>query len=200
MTRRVAYRVFDEFVSKADYLVDSHSADLGEDASRSVIIWKTQDEALQRKMVDMASCFDVDYIDSSPIEGQSGEAMRRFGTPCIMTESGAPYPIREVDVNFHLEGLKNLMRHLHILPGEAKLVQVPLNPKSQRLHSDHGGVWRRKVEIGQRVKDGERLGEVSNLLGDEIQVVDAPSSGKVTFLRTHYSVNAGDTLLILTEV
>ena len=200
MTRRVASTVFDQFVSKADYLVDAHSADLGEDASRSVIIWQTTDEALQQKMVEIASCFDVDYIESSPIEGQTGEAVKRFGIPCIMTESGAPYPIREVDIKFHLEGLKNLMRHLRMLPGEVKLVNVPLNPRSERLYSGHGGAWRKKVEIGQRVKEGDRLGEVSNLIGDEMQVVDAPFEGKITFLRTHYSVNAGDTLLTITEV
>lgn len=199
VTRRVAHAVFESFVSKADYLVDCHSADLGEDVRRAVFIFRTDDEGLHARMVEMAGCFKPTLVETADISGNTGEAVTLYGIPCVMTESGTPYPIREEDVLFHLDGLKNLLRHLDMMKGEATLGSPPVDPKAQRLWAEKGGIWRRGVEAGERVKKGQRLGEVSNLVGGTLQEVTAPFDGVVSFLRTHYSVNAGDTLLWVAE-
>jgi len=69
-----------------------------------------------------------------------------------------------------------------------------------RDRAERGGIWRRDVEAGERVREGQRLGEVSDLVGGTLQEVTAPFDGVVSFLRTHYSVNAGDTLLWVAEI
>ena len=58
MTRRVANAVFSHFVAKSTHLVDLHSADLGEDATRGMFIYRTEDQGLRSQMLDMALCFD----------------------------------------------------------------------------------------------------------------------------------------------
>jgi hypothetical protein len=199
MTRRVAHAVFDSFVSRSDYLVDCHSADLGEDATHGMFIYRTDDEDITRRMTEMARCFDCDCIETIDISGNTGEAVRLYGIPCIMTESGAPYPIREDDVLYHYMGLRNLMRHIGMLDGEAALGDQRVDPPSQRLWARSGGLWRRKVDVGQRVKEGQLLGTVSDLHGETLQVATAPLTGVVNFLRVHYSVNEGDTLCWVTE-
>jgi predicted deacylase len=117
-----------------------------------------------------------------------------------MIESGAPYPIREEDIEYHFAGAINVMRHLKMLQGEETKYYPPIEPTSQRIWAEKGGVWRRKIETGQQVKKGETLGKVCNLLGETIQTVSAPFDGVVSFLRVHYSVNSGDTLLWLAQV
>jgi len=197
ITRRVAHAVFESFVSKSHYLVDCHSADLGEDATRLIFIFRTDDEELTRRMVEMARCFRCDFIETTNIAGNTGEAVNLYGIPCVMTESGTPFHIREEDIRFHQEGITNLLRHLGMLEGDAILGDPPVDPPTRRLWSEHAGIWRRKVEAGQRVKEGEKLGEVLDLLGEVRQVAEAPFDGTVSFLRIHYSVNQGDTLLWL---
>jgi predicted deacylase len=199
MTRRVAHAVFDSFVCKSDYLVDCHSADLGEDATHGMFIYRTDDEDLTSKMTEMARCFDCDFIETTGISGNTGEAVRLYGIPCIMTESGAPYPMREDDVLYHYMGLRNLMRHIGMMDEEAALGDQRVDPPTQRVYARSGGLWRRKVEAGQRVKEGELLGTVSDLHGEPLQVATAPLKGVVSFLRVHYSVNEGDTLCWVTE-
>ena len=199
MTRRVAHAVFDSFVCKSDYLVDCHSADLGEDATHGMFIYRTDDEDLTNKMTEMARCFDCDYIETTEISGNTGEAVRLYGIPCIMTESGAPYPIREDDVLYHYIGLRNLMRHIGMMDGEAALGDQRVDPPTRRVWAKNGGLWRRRVEAGQRVKEGELLGTVSDLHGETLQVAIAPLKGVVSFIRVHYSVNEGDTLCWVTE-
>lgn len=199
VTRRVAHAVFHHFVSKSDYLVDCHSADLGEDATHGMFIYRTEDAGLTSRMIEMARCFDCDFIETTGISGNTGEAVRLYGIPCIMTESGAPYPIRDDDVLYHYMGLRNLMRHIGLLDGEAALGDQRVDPPSRRVWAKSGGLWRRRVEAGQRVEEGQLLGVVSDLHGGTIQTATAPLQGVVSFLRTHYGVNEGDTLCWVTE-
>jgi predicted deacylase len=200
ITKRVAFHVFDKFVSRSDALIDAHSADIGEDVTRGIYIYKTEDTELFGKMIELAGCYRSALIETTDISGNTGEAVNVYGIPCLMIESGAPYPIREADVQYHYDGAVNVMKHMGIIEGESERSTQMVNPNSNRLWARKGGVWRRRVEAGQRVKKGEVVGTVCNLLGEEIQTAEAPFDGVVTFLRVHYSVNAGDTLLWVAEV
>jgi hypothetical protein len=196
---RVADKVFSEFVSKSDYLVDCHSADVGEDVKRGMFIYKTENTELFERMICMAKCFDCDFIETTAIQGNTGEAVNLFKIPCIMTESGTPYPIRETDVEYHYNGIKNLMNYIGMTKVEIKLEEKPLNPKTTRIWAKTGGIWRKNIEAGQRVEKGDVIGLISDLTGQARQTIKAPFKGVVSFLRIHYSVNEGDTLLWLTE-
>jgi len=194
ITKRVAYHVFEHFVSKSDVLVDAHSADLGEDVTRGIFVYKTDKKKLFDKMVELASLYNPALIETTNISGNTGEAVNKYGIPCLMIESGAPYPIRETDVQYHYDGAVNLLRHLGMLEGESASYHPPLDPPSKRVWAVKGGVWRRKIEAGQRVKKGEELGTVCNLIGETIQTAYAPMDGVISFLRVHYSVSSGDSL------
>ncbi len=200
ITKRIAHTIWTEILSKSDYIIDAHSADLGEDATRGIFIYKIDKPNLTLKMKEMAQCFDIDYIEETNISGNTGECVSRLSIPTVMTESGAPYPIRDRDVEWLVDGVTNLMRHLKMLPGETVIRNVPVNPPSTRLWSRFGGVWRRKIEVGQKVREGETLGVISGLTGEKLQNIFAPYDGTITFLRTHYSINEGDTILWITRV
>lgn len=195
ITKRVAYQVFEHFVSKSDVLIDAHSADLGEDVTRGIFVYRTDNKKLYDKMVELASQYNPAFIETTSISGNTGEAVNIYGIPCLMIESGAPYPIREKDVQYHYEGAVNLLKHMKMLEGKAAKYNPIVDPSSQRLWALKGGIWRREVEAGQRVKEGEALGMVCDILGEQIQSVASPFDGVVSFLRVHYSVNSGDTLL-----
>ncbi len=200
MSRRVAHTLFEEFVSKADYLIDSHGGDLTEDIRRFVIIGETDDEDLHRKMVEMASCYDAAYIQVSSIRGSTGEALRKYGIPCITPESGTPYPVREDDIRFHHDGILNVMKHLGMLEGEPEIRKLKVNPQRERLFAERGGIWRQKIMAGQRVEKDTVLGEVVNLFGETLQTVRAPFDGLANNSRTSYVANTGDTLIWVVKV
>jgi predicted deacylase len=199
ITQRVAYNVFEHFVSKSDVLIDAHSADLGEDVTRGIFIYKTENTELHDRMVELASLYNPALIELTSISGNTGEAVNKFGIPCLMIESGAPYPIREEDVEYQYNGAVNVMRYMGMLEGESRRYNPPFNPPKQRIWAKNGGIWRRRVEAGQKVEKDMVLGTVCNLLGETQQIVQAPYDGIVSFLRVHYSVNSGDTLLSLAK-
>jgi len=200
MSRRVAHTLFTEFVSKADALIDSHGGDLTEDINRFVIVGRTDDEELARKMIEMASCYDSHYTRVSDIRGSTGEALNKYGIPCLTPESGTPYPAREEEIDFHHDGILNVMRYMGMLEGEPEMRKLKVNPEQVRLFAKRGGIWRQKVEAGQRVKEGEVLGEVVDLFGETLQTVKSPFDGVANNSRTSHVVNTGDTLLSVVKV
>jgi predicted deacylase len=200
MSRRVAHTLFEEFVSKADALIDSHGGDLTEDINRFVIVGRTDDEELARKMIEMASCYDSLYTRVSDIRGSTGEALNKYGIPCLTPESGTPYPVREEEITFHHDGIMNVMRYMGMLKGEPEMRDLKVNPEQIRMFAKRGGIWRQKVAVGQRVKEGEVLGEIVNLFGETLQVVKSPFDGVANNSRTSHVVNTGDTLLSVIKV
>jgi len=200
MSRRVAHALFDEFVSKADALIDSHGGDLTEDINKFVIVGNTEDEEIRKKMVDMASCYDAHYIRVTDIKGSTKEALDLYGIPCITPESGTPYPVREEEIRFHRDGIMNVMRYMGMLEGESALGKLKVDPTQERLYAKWGGIWRQKVEAGQRVEKGDVLGEVVNLFGETLQTVRAPFDGVANNSRTSHIANSGDTLIYVVKV
>nr|MBC8463155.1 succinylglutamate desuccinylase/aspartoacylase family protein [Candidatus Bathyarchaeota archaeon] len=138
ITRRVAFHVFDKFVSKSDALIDAHSADIGEDVTKGIFIYKTDDKKVYRKMVDLASCYRPALVETTSIAGNTGEAVNFYGIPCLMIESGAPYPIREADVQYHYDGAVNVMRFMGMLEGETERSTPLIDPPSVRLWAKKG--------------------------------------------------------------
>jgi predicted deacylase len=92
------------------------------------------------------------------------------------------------------------MNYIGMTEDEIKLEEKPVNPKTRRIWAKTGGIWRKNIESGQRVEKGDLVGRISDLTGRTKQTINAPFSGVISFLRIHYSVNEGDTLLWLTEV
>ena len=201
MSRRVAAALFENFVSKADALIDSHGGDLTEDIYKFVIVGNTENKEVYQKMLDMAACYDTLYTASTDIGGGTGVALNKYGIPAITPESGTPYPVREEEVAFHYHGIINVMKYMGMLEGQPEIKKdVTVNPKSVRLYAERGGLWRQKVRAGQRVKKGEELGEIVNLFGDTLQTVVAPYNGVANNSRTSMVVNSGDTLLSVLNI
>jgi hypothetical protein len=200
VSRRVAAGLFKEFISKSDALIDSHGGDLTEDINKFVIIGKSEDKGIYKKMVDMASCYNAHYIRETDISGSTKEALDIYGIPCITPESGTPYPVRTDEVDFHYDGILNVMKYFKMIKGKPKIKPLPVNPEQVKITSEHGGLWYQLVEAGSKVKEGDLLGKVCDIFGDELQLVTAPYDGLVNNSRTSVSVNSGDTLLYVVKV
>jgi hypothetical protein len=201
MSRRVAHTLFDNFVSKADALIDSHGGDLTEDIYKFVIIGDSKESEIRKKMVDMASCYDTLYIRTTDIKGSTKEALDIYGIPCITPESGTPYPVREDEIEFHHQGILNVMKYFGMLEGKPDMKKdLPVDPEQVRLHADRGGLWLQRVGAGERVEEGQVLGEVVDLFGETLQVVRAPFDGVANNSRTSVVANTGDTLIYVVKI
>jgi uncharacterized protein len=200
MSRRVAHLVFNEFVSKSEFLIDSHGGDHTEDINRYVIIANTNDEKLKKNMIDMASCYDSHFTQTTNIVGSSKEAMTKYGIPCITPETGTPYPVKPNDIAWHSDGIINVMKLLGMIEGKPKLKKQPLNPEIHKVVAEHGGLWIQRIDAGTHVKKGEVLGEVVSLIGETLEKFEASCDGVICASRTCVTVNQGDVVAQIADI
>ena len=196
LSRRAAHVVFSEVVSKCDALLDNHGGDITEDIDDMVIARQGEDEEVNRVARDMAACYPTKYI--SLMERGGGltmTAMDEYGIPCVTSEAGTPFPVRERHVRFHYEGIMNNLRYFGILDGEPEMVKPLVNPKRYRFTAERGGIWHSFVELGQSVRAGEEVGNMTDLFGNVLETYEAPEDTVVSFLRVFYSVNCGEPLI-----
>lgn len=200
LSQRTAYVVFNDVVSRCDALADLHGGDIGEDIDSMMIYGSGGGEEVERMALDMARCFDTEYVSKLPetVSGLSMTAQAKYGIPCVTSEAGAPYPVRERHIRFHYDGVMNLLKYFKVIQGEPVLVDPVKNPKGYRFKAEYGGIWHGFQELGSRVKKGEKIGEVTDLFGNALQTIIAPEDGKITTVRMFYAVNQGEQLIKLT--
>jgi uncharacterized protein len=199
LSQRIAHTVFDKVVSRCDALLDCHGGDINEDIRGFVLAGKGEDESVNKVALEMATCFPTRFISLLPVSstGMTMSAQSRYRIPCIISEAGTPFPVREEEVLFHYEGIINVLKHFGVIEGAPSRVEPIISKGGVRFLAEEGGIWRPNVVAGQEVKAGDKLGEITNLFGEVQQNIEAPKDGLVGMMRCFYSVNCGELLVSL---
>ena len=103
------------------------------------------------------------------------------------------------------EGVFNLLRYLGIISGKLRT-----QPVERHLYGDgdidrgvaagQRGFLMTLVSLFQRVRAGERLGYLCDLLGKTIENYPAPSDGVVAMVRAFPVVEQGESLFLLADL
>ena len=202
LSKRTAHVIFSKIVSKSDALVDCHGGDITEDLDCYVIARVSKDENLNKQAIEMARCFPGKVIMArgGGTPGTTGEAQDLYGIPCITSEAGVPYPVRERHVKFHSDGIENLLKYMSIIDGTPKSYDAKVNPEEYSVRAEKGGIWYPSVEIGDHVEKGQKIGSLKDLFGNTIKTFTAPQDGWIRFLRVWYSVNIGEPLFMVSFI
>jgi hypothetical protein len=196
-TERLAYALF-KVIKLGDAYVDCHGGDINEEILGFVVAAVGDAPMLNNTALELAQCFNTGFIHCFPAEpGLSISAQNLLGVPSIMPEAGTPFPISEECIDFHVEGLMNVLRYLEIIEGDIVRYQSFVSPERVKLHSKNNGVWNCYVELNQRVEKDELIGAVKNQYGDILEEIKAPESGIIGMKRCYYSVKKDEMLVVL---
>jgi predicted deacylase len=128
-TERASYLITKEVVDKCDNLIDFHGGDLDE-SLRPYSYWTiTGNQAQDEASKQLVLAFGLDHIiiaadrprDPAQSRYLENTASTR-GKPSFAAEAGHAGTVESDDVTALVNGSLNVMRHLKMLPGEAKLV------------------------------------------------------------------------------
>lgn len=194
-------------LSRADYYIELHGGDIPEALAPFSVAVKTEDEALDQKILDMAVAYNIPLIirrtpKSAPAAlGSAFEKAIQRGIPAILTESGQQGILNLEDAKVHLTGLLNVMRKLGMIGGE--IVNT-----AQRIYMDfHGairnevvGMWYPCVKLNQLVVKDEVVGNIRDYFGNPLVAIKAPVDGQITVIRTSPSVGVGNVLVELHKI
>jgi predicted deacylase len=198
-TERLAYELFETVIRPSDYHLDLHAGDQVE-ALEPFAIFDVS--SVEEKSRAMANAYGLGYAvrterSSSPIAGTSSTAAAEVGIPAITAEAGGRGLIDDVSVGLHLNGIRQVLSSLGVLPA---LTTAPRRPAELCsgwvwLRSSTGGWWASSVSPGEHVKAGVLVGTVRSLDGRSTEEIRAPADGVPLFVTTSPAVGAEGLLM-----
>ena len=196
-TDRLAASIFEQLIEPADVLLDLHGGDLVEALEPFAIYDASPHE---ERMHAIALAFGLPYVvrqelDESGLGGMSSSAAARAGIPAVIAEAGGCGQLEEAATAMLVDGVRNVLRHLEMLPGEPDPPRSRVVGKFVWCRASQDGWWQPVVRAGDEVAEGQLLGSLRTLYGDVIEDLRAPRDGVVLFLTTSPAVSVDGPLL-----
>jgi predicted deacylase len=199
----LAHVLLHEVIGICQYHIDCHGGDLGE------ILWPysgyalTGDPERDRQGQTLARLWSPGivalYREGSllpPTMGSLTFQATRQGVVSILAEAGSNGTLDPADAAIHMRGIRNVMRHLGMIPGEPDVVGERVEPAGQFVVSARrGGLLRLKIGIGEEIQEDQEIAEVANLLGEIVECIRAPRAGIARLIWAHKAINTGDPIV-----
>jgi uncharacterized protein len=194
-------------------VVDMHCGD-GNESLRPFSYWEPIGKTgLDERAKQMVLAFGIPNIvidRSDPADPAKslycGNTGMTRGKPSITVESGGMGETREEDIARLESGVLNLMRHLRMLEGQARMPeQVTWYEPSQVLSfptnlPEKTGVFHPEARKAQMVDKDALLGYVTDFFGRKIYELRAPFAGEVLYIIGTPPVGAGEPLAFIGAV
>jgi predicted deacylase len=195
---RIAAAVTDRLIKGSDYLIDLHAGDLPE-ALEPFVFYDAS--PVEQQARDLALTYGLGHMvrqssDGRTVAGSTSAAAADLGIPSFTAESGECGILARDAVDRHLRGLRNVLRHLRLLPGEAVVFDRPVEHDGWIwMAATDAGWWQPAVETGASVAEGDLLGTVSPVIGGTPTRITAPAPGVPLFITSSPAVRADGLLL-----
>jgi len=191
---RVANLFVKEILSKCQYAIDLHTGAIHRDNLPQVRVHLDNPSAAA-----MAHAFGVPLVIDAPIrDGSLRGAGDDLGIPIITYEGGEALRFDEPAIKAGVDGVRNVMMHLNMLPPRKKPKKSYdsfVAKSSHWVRAPADGLFRGRVQLGKRVEKGELLGVINGPLGDAEVAVPAPAAGIVIGMTHLPLVNEGEALV-----
>ena len=200
LTERIAARLVADVITGADALIDLHAGDGNEALRPYVYVPRTGNPAVDGPSRALAEAFGLDHVVIDPLDARAlasastaDAAAWRLGIPAITTETGQQGQRDPRHVALAVEGVRNVLRSLGMLPGAvAPPPAIVWLEGYEVVTSPADGVFFPAVEPGWTVAEGARLGRLVDLFGEPLATLRAPFAGIVTYVVATPPLNEGD--------
>ncbi len=209
ITERVAYAVA-ALIRSADYYIDLHSG------GTTLCVLPLVGYALHAdvRVLDaqrrMARAFNLPIVwGTTPHKGRTLSVARDANVPAIYTEYLGRGLCSQQGINDYFEGCLNVMGELGMIdrtPPVSRVERVIEDPRPDSGHlqicnpAPVTGFWEPAVELGQRVKVGDLLGRITDVLGDKIHEIKSQQAGIILCLTTFSRVLEGYSVAVVLEI
>ena len=190
---RIAAAVTEALIMGSDYVIDLHAGDLPEALEPFVFYDASPVEGRAR---ELALAYGLGHMvrqspDGRTVTGSTSAAAADLGIPSFTAESGECGILAADAVDRHLRGLRNVLRQLRLLPGDAVAFDRPVEHDGWIwMRTADAGWWQPAVGTGASVGEGDLLGTVSPLIGGTPTPIIAPAAGVPLFITSSPAVCA----------
>lgn len=194
MAGRLANIVLTEVVAKATHGIDLHTG----------AIHRTNFPQVRADLDDpdtatLADSFGVPVIINAGLrEGSLRAATGEYNIPILVYEAGEALRFDETSIRAGVNGIVRAMRHLGMLKKRSakRLDAVPLTIRASRWErAPISGILRAAIELGESVREGDRLAAISDPFGEnEVEIssrFDGVVIGRDALLKTRNLAQSG---------
>lgn len=205
-SQKIAYTLFNEIISKANYYVDMHGGDIHESPVPCTMFYKTGNKDLDSDSEFLAESFRTKYILSPKRPGWVPSRLTwteapKKGIPAAVAEIGEGDRLREEDTSIHLNGVLNIMKSLGMIEGEtSEPVKHEVSHRMELIFARHEGMFHPKVKPGSTVSEGDLLGEIRGIWGETVETLVSPINGFIMWIIHNPATTYGETLATIGEL
>lgn len=209
ITEQVAFAL-STLIRAADFYIDLHTGGTGLmvlPLSGYTLHPDPNVLAAQRRMANVFG-LDVVWGTDPNLDGRSLSVARDAKVPAIYCEYLGGGRCDPAGIDAYVRGCRNVMIELGMLDGTPDIPQPPLIVEDPRPGAGHmqvnhpspcEGFFEPIVTLGQRVRVGDLLGTVCDVLGQRVERIESRYTGVVIVLHTFPCVSAGTSVAVVME-
>jgi predicted deacylase len=197
-TERLAHVLFSELIVKADVAIDLHTPTTGGEYLPFAFVPPASYGESATLARSMAQAFGVRAIlgfegsrytsNQTPHVAAAARGVAAFGI-----ELGAGGRVNPAQVAAGSAGVRNVLKHLEMLPGEARVNDIPAELRQLvPVRADRAGLLEVSHDVGGLIEQGETLATITDICGTGHSVLAAPVSGIVMRKATFPVVCTGE--------
>lgn len=201
MASRLAYRLCNDLMQHADYLVDMHTPTTGGRYAPFAFLPPVRIGAIVEESEKMAKAFGADFVlatnDGVYVQESSPHThMAMQGKVALGLEVGEGGQIDAEVTDRGLTGLRNMLRSIGMLSGDMEEIGRKLVVSSMTaIRATRGGLLHREVELNENVTKGHLLATITDLFGDVVEELRAPHDGPIVRITTFATVESGERVI-----
>jgi uncharacterized protein len=177
----------------ADFVVDMHAGEFVQDLTPYVGVPWLDDGHLWQRSLELATAFDVPFINRRALAETSialPRALLEVGIPNVWTEIGRNGLPEPTAIDLQYNGLVNMLTLLGVLPGSGvRYAPRWVGPKHWSIFAEQSGLWHPRIHGGEPVAAGQVLGELTDFFGDHLHTFTAPADALATYVCTSPAVD-----------
>lgn len=190
-SERIAAATFSA-AKRADLILDLHQGSTSRMIDEVRVRCGTH-HRLHQQCLDLAKTFGAGYIlDQKGPEGQLARVAPNEGIPTIDPELGGSVGWDESSIRIGVRGLFNVLRGYGFLNGEVDHREQTRATDFDQYGTSTGGLVRLRKDLGDRVRTGDTLFEVTDPFGNVKQEVTADGKGLLWRARRLPQVATGE--------
>ncbi|SDW84537.1 succinylglutamate desuccinylase/aspartoacylase domain-containing protein [Marinobacter mobilis] len=185
---RIAYSLFNKVIRHCDMLVDIHTG-----SQRRTNLPQLRANMNNPEVAAFTRGFDrMAVVHSSGTVGMLRTAAVAAGITSVTLEAGESLRIQEHQIKAGVNSLNSLMEKQGMISrmfvwGEPE----PIYYNSYWIRAEHGGILFSDVELGDRVREGDVLGFVSDPITNARHPIKALANGRIIGMAVDQVVMAG---------
>jgi predicted deacylase len=191
---RLAHTFTEEVIRHADYGIDMHTG-----AIHRSNLPQIRANLSSPRTRELAAIFDVPVLIDAPVrDGSLRGYAAELDIPTLLYEAGEALRFDEVCIRAGLRGVRNVMRHLDMLPrvkNSRNRIEPLVATSTSWIRAVSSGIVRLKAALGQRVEKGQSVATISDPFGESEVTVIAPYSGIVIGRTNLPLAHEGDALM-----